>query len=279
MLVRARNAFIGAGACVALLALNWVLAFHLGLAGRADRSILGEFSDIPKYGTVWRIASPITDICSPKPFVILALIPIAVALVRRRPRLAITAGAILLGASCTTQLLKSVLAEPRDPTPFGHPIGPGSWPSGHSTAAMSLALALVLVAPARLRPVVAALGAAFAIVLSYSLLTLGAHYPSDVLGGYLVAASWTLLCVGALRATQARERRPATKEGVSVAGAITPVVLTLLAAAAALVLIVIVRPHAVVSYAESHPAFVVGGAAIALVGAALSTGLVLALRR
>ena len=62
-----------------------------------------------------------------------------------------------------------------------------SWPSGHATAAMSFALCAVLAAPARLRPLVAAVGAAFAVAVCYSFLALAWHYPSDVLGGFLVA--------------------------------------------------------------------------------------------
>ncbi len=96
--------------------------------------------------------------------------------------------AILLGANVTTQLLKPLLAAPRPARCPAGPVGAASWPSGHATAAMSLAPVLVLAAPARLRPAVAALGAAFAVAVSYSFLTLGWHYPSDVFGGFLVAA-------------------------------------------------------------------------------------------
>ena len=94
----------------------------------------------------------------------------------------------------TTQLLKPLLAAPRPITLLEFPVvAAASWPSGHATAVMSLALCSVLAAQARLRPFVAALGAAFAVAVCYSFLELGWHYPSDVLGGFLVAAAWTLL--------------------------------------------------------------------------------------
>ena len=104
----------------------------------------------------------------------------------------------------TTQLLKPLLAEPRSVLPGDIAVGAISWPSGHATAAMSLALCSVLAAPARLRPAVAALGAVFAVAVSYSFLTLGWHYPSDVFGGYLVATAWTLLGIAALLAVRGR---------------------------------------------------------------------------
>ena len=40
--------------------------------------------------------------------------------------------------------------------------------------------------------------AAFAVAVSYSFLELGWHYPSDVLGGFLIATVWTLLGIAAL---------------------------------------------------------------------------------
>ncbi len=48
--------------------------------------------------------------------------------------------------------------------------------------------------------------AAFAIAVSYSFLELGWHYPSDVLGGFLVATVWTLLGIAALALYE--QRRP-----------------------------------------------------------------------
>ena len=81
-------------------------------------------------------------------------------------------------------------------------IGAASWPSGHATAALALVLCAVLVAPARLRLLVAVVGAVFAAPWA-SLLILAWHMPSDVIGGYLVAALWIALAVAALRARRA----------------------------------------------------------------------------
>src|SRR5438128_469793 len=96
-----------------------------------------------------------------------------------RARMALIGAAVLAAT-----LIKPLLAHPRAANLLGgvRPPQAGSWPSGHATAAMSLALCCVLAAPGRLRPAVAALGAAFAVAVSYSFQTLGWHYPSDVLG-------------------------------------------------------------------------------------------------
>ena len=69
---------------------------------------------------------------------------------------------------------------------------------------MSLALCLVLVVGPRLRPLAALAGAGYAIAVGYSLVVLGYHLPSDVLGGFLMAATFTLLGAAALAALEAR---------------------------------------------------------------------------
>jgi hypothetical protein len=53
----------------------------------------------------------------------------------------------------------------------------------------------------------------------------------------------------------------------------------LLGGIAAAALVALARPHAVVAYAQSHTAFVIGACAIAAAGLVLATGVMLALRR
>ena len=101
------------------------------------------------------------------------------------------------------------------------------------TAAMTLALALVLVAPRSYRPLAALVGAPFAIAMGLSVVLMGWHLPSDVFGGYLLAAAW---CLGDPRRPQdwssaaalngPRSRRP-QGNGLAVAGATGIVGLTL----------------------------------------------------
>lgn len=81
-----------------------------------------------------------------------------------------------------------------------------SWPSGHLTAATSLALCVVLVAPVALRPYAVVAGALGVLATAYSILVIGSHHPSDVAGGMLVAGAWTGVVVAALE-----RGRPATR--------------------------------------------------------------------
>jgi len=267
-----------------LLALTWYLAHYVSVFKRADVSILSGFAQLDRPG-LNRVTNFVAGLCDPQRYVFLAAIPVIVALVRRRPPVAALLAGILLAANETTQLLKPLLAAPRDVV-YWNPIGTASWPSGHATAAMSLALCAVIAAPARRRPMVGAAMAAFAIAVSYSFLELGWHYPSDVFGGFLVAATWTLLGVAGLSIYEERHPRPAVAEfprqrtaTISVGEALKPAAAMLAVAAGLVALIVVARPHEVVAYARGHEVFVIGAGSIGVLGLLLSSGLTLMLRR
>lgn len=277
-------------AVASLLALfvTWFCAFHIGFFEHADQSVFRGFADLGGNSHVSALATFVAQLCNVQPFVYLAAIPVGTALLRRRPRLAIAVIAILLGANVTTQLLKPLLAHPRAASLFGgkSPVAEASWPSGHATAAMSLALTSVLAAPGRLRPVVAAIGAIFAIAVSYSFLALGWHYPSDVVGGFLVATAWTMAVVAALighdkdrvyAASQAPRTAPAARAPLR--SALAPPGVALLAACVLTGVVALARPHQVVIYAQTHEAFLIGASAIGVMALLLATGLMLALGR
>jgi membrane-associated phospholipid phosphatase len=276
--VRTKTALIGAGAGVALLVMTWVAAFHTTVGARADRAILHGFVGLQR-PRVNALASFMTQLCDPKPFVGFCAVIILVALLRRRPRIALAAGLILLCATATTELLKDVLPASRFLPGLAHPIE--SWPSGHATAAMALALCAVLVAPRRLRPIVAVTGAAFAVAVGYSTLTLVWHYPSDVFGGFLVAGTWALLVVVGLlqlEAHRATERGPEDSTQLSLRSALTVPAAGCAVAAVMTGVVLLVHPHQLLSYARIHTAFVVGAAAIAALGLVVATTVMLVRR-
>ncbi len=283
---RAVSCLAGAAVGVVLLLLIWIGVFHVAIVQRADQAILTGFAGLAEHSTLRAAASFIAHLCDPSPYVYFAGAVVVLALVRRRFWVATAIAAIILGANETTQLLKPLLAEPRAAWLLGGvaPVGPSSWPSGHATAAMSLALCLVIAVPARARPAVAALGAMFAVAVSYSFLALEWHYPSDVLGGFLVAAIWTLVGAAAVFALDARGVTGAPSSGaersarIPIQRALAPPAAALLGAVALAALLLLARPHQVVAYVRLHHAFVLGAAAIGALGLILATGLMLALR-
>jgi membrane-associated phospholipid phosphatase len=197
-----------AGLCLLALALIWVIAELVPAAHLRDALALRDFTLLSR-PHVDGAANFLIHLLEPAIFIVWAAALVCIAIARGRPRVALAAAAVMALAPLTSETLKPLLAHPHAQVGAVY-IGPASWPSGHSTAALALALGALLVAPARLRPLVAAFGAAFAAAVGCSLLILAWHMPSDVLGGYLVAILWAALAVAALRAAERRwptERR------------------------------------------------------------------------
>ncbi len=111
---------------------------------------------------------------------------------RRRDALRLVSSVV--GAGITAAVIKQ-LVERQRPHLFPWLISEGgySFPSGHSTGSMALALALAVAAwNARPGKAIAAVAVASAAVVGLSRLELGVHYPSDVAAGWLVAGAVVL---------------------------------------------------------------------------------------
>lgn len=191
-----------AGLCLVALACVWALVNLVPAAGWKDAVALHDFTLLSR-PRVDDVAGFLLHLLDPLLYVLWGVALVAVALARERPRVALAVVAVLALAPLTSELLKPLVAHPHLHMGASQ-VGAASWPSGHSTAALALALSAVLVAPARWRGLVAWLGAAFALAVGCALLILAWHMPSDVVGGYLVAALWTALAVAALRAGERR---------------------------------------------------------------------------
>lgn len=114
----------------------------------------------------------------------------AVALLRGRIALAAVAVAVVLGSNVTTQLLKHKVLERPDLALPAAGLSGNTLPSGHTTVAMSVGVAAVLVAPARARGVVAILAAAYGAATGVATLSAGHHRPSDAIAACLVVGAW-----------------------------------------------------------------------------------------
>ncbi len=122
----------------------------------------------------------------------------AIGIVRRRLDLTVAAALLVLGANITSQLLKARLPRPDlDGSGMAN-----SFPSGHTTAAASVAFALILVLPFAIRGTVALLGAAYVTIIAVATVWAEWHRPSDTIGAMLVVLAW-----GALASTLVRARR------------------------------------------------------------------------
>jgi membrane-associated phospholipid phosphatase len=155
-------------------------------------------------------------LADPIPYAAVGLACIGVALARRRTARAAAVAVVLLGTGLTTQVLKHALAEQRyaDWLGFGQ-VDRASWPSGHATAALTLVLCTVMVAPPAWRVAVGLLGAAAAVALAFATLALAWHYPSDVLAGFLVAGLWVSTALAVLQRVETADPEPARPPGLA----------------------------------------------------------------
>lgn len=127
---------------------------------------------------------------------------------RRRRLLAavwLVAGA---GAGLLNLALKRFYDRPRPPfkDPWVYETNQ-SFPSGHSTGSLvvygMLAYLLLLALPGRrTRGAVVAGTALLVLAVGFSRVYLGAHYFSDVVGGYCVGAAWLTVCVSAVESVR-----------------------------------------------------------------------------
>jgi membrane-associated phospholipid phosphatase len=208
---------------------------------------------------------------------------VLVALGRGRVHLAVAAGLVVVGSDVSAELLKrAILTRPDLLATVESGSAHNSYPSGHTTVAMSLALAAVLVTPRRARGLVAVVGAVYAIGIGEAVLVSGWHRPSDAIGSYLLVMVWATLTAAWLTGTHARLVR---SKGSSTAA--TPFVSPVLAALGAAALAVSFLGMATVAVAlradrldalDLNTAYLAASAAILGVGVLVTTIFVFLLR-
>jgi undecaprenyl-diphosphatase len=119
---------------------------------------------------------------------------LAAILVRRgRTRSAIALASAAVGAEVWVQMLKAIVQRVRPDAFFGLPQPENySFPSGHAmtSACFYGALAAILAAGSARKAVYWAGGVAAPLLIGFSRVYLGVHYPTDVLAGYAAAIVW-----------------------------------------------------------------------------------------
>jgi membrane-associated phospholipid phosphatase len=274
MFRRSRPPLLLAAASLVALVVTGVLGLLVPAAHVRDVQVLEGFMELERPRTEGFLET-VAHLGDPLPYACIGLTLAIIAFARGRRRLAMAIPVVLVASGATTQILKVALASPRVnwviPAPDGVTISDHAWPSGHATAAMTLALCAVMAVPGRLRPAAAAVGGAFAIGVSFSILAGAWHFPSDVLGGFFVAALWAMLALSALAALEWRSPEPArVLERPRMADALPGLAVAIPGGLLALIALA-VRPHVL----EAHTTFVAGAiviAASALVLASLLAG-------
>lgn len=175
---------------LALALLAWA-AFHADGFSHLDARVLAHLS-ADRSGPLGDLANPVADLGNPLPQVLLLVVGLAVALRGGRREAAVAGFVIVAGANLTTLLLKHALVAPRlDPVLGWAQVSGDAFPSGHATAAFAMAAAWVLFLPPGWRRPAAIVGFILASLVALGVVVLRHHFPSDVIGGLLVAGAWT----------------------------------------------------------------------------------------
>ena len=275
MALQPRILLRGAALCAVAFAIMLALAYGSTEARWLDASAFQGFMGLQR-PKVTDLTTWLGKLGNPGQVAMISLGLMAVALARGRPRMAVLVALLIGLTSVSSQLLKALLAYPRsDELINGSRVTAEAFPSGHATAAMSLGIALVLVVSPRLRPLAALVGAALALGVSFSVVSMGWHFPSDVIGGFLLATGWTLVLLAGLRVLEARyperagrgalaRRSRAVVDAVSGAGLVALVVAGSIAVVVVGLGIVFFRLSDLVGYAADHTVFFVVAALLIL---------------
>lgn len=266
MLDRPLSALIAALVCLAGLVATGILS-HLVPSGEVlDARLLDAFTQLREYD-VDGVLTTAVHLGDALPYLFFTCAIVLTALARERPHLAIVLAVVLVASPLTAEILKELTAQVRGRSvEFADHINRASWPSGHATGAMTAALCALIAAPRSLRPVVAILGGVHALVVGYAVIALVWHFPSDVVGAYLLAATWALLGVAAVRRwpdpASVRERHTTVAAGMAAA--------VIACVAVAMFTLSYVRPGELLDDAARNTTLFAGGLGIAALASVLA---------
>jgi undecaprenyl-diphosphatase len=197
---RAARLWLGFGSTTAvLLFLTAVLVPRRGGVPEFDDDVMESMSTLRHPGLT-RVAQVITDLGSYRPVTVVS-IGLALYLVYRTRRLlepVVLLAAVEAGSSLV-EVLKMAIGRTRPPTGgmLGPPVFDGSFPSGHSASSTVVCLlgALLLALTERWstarRLLMAAGGCVIAGLIGLSRVYLGYHWPTDVVGAWLLGMTLT----------------------------------------------------------------------------------------
>ena len=143
-----------------------------------------------------RVAGPVDAVLTTVSALSLLIVMVIIgfiALARRRVAVACGAMVLIVGANLTTQVLKFVVVRPEIGVDMERAASGNSLPSGHTTIAASVAVALVLVLPAGARGVAGILGALATATVGIATLSAGWHRPSDAVAALLIVGVWACI--------------------------------------------------------------------------------------
>lgn len=161
---------------------------------RLDRTLL---LGLQQWSNPWfgRVALLFRFLGGPDVLTPLSLAIVLYLLWQRRIRAALFFALCMGGAVGLNLLAKAYFQRPRPDLFTPTILEPNySFPSGHAMGSMAFAVAVVALVwptwPTRWRWLAVGLALLFVLLVAFSRIYLGAHYPSDVLGGWMASLAW-----------------------------------------------------------------------------------------
>lgn len=181
----------------AALALGLVAA-HTSLTRSTELSWNSHLQEL-RAGWLNPVMLDLADIASPVGGLVIIALITAFFLWRRNPVQAAATFLVIAVGWNSSEIAKIVVARHRPPAVYSlaPETGSNSFPSGHTSFAFSLAVALCLLAVGTrwFRPV-AVLAVLWTLLIGFDRLYIGAHYPFDVLGSLLVSSAAIVFLTG-----------------------------------------------------------------------------------
>jgi len=181
----------------AALALG-LIAAHTSLTRSTE---LSWNSHIQQLRTGWlnRATLDLANLASPVGGLVIAVLIALFFLWRRNPVQATATFLVIAVGWNSSEIAKIIVARHRPPAVYSlaPETGSNSFPSGHTAFAFSLAVALCLLAVrTRWFRLAVVLGTLWTLLIGFSRLYIGAHYPFDVVGSILVSSSAIIFLTG-----------------------------------------------------------------------------------
>lgn len=188
-----------------------------GFVALADEILEGETADVDRWlllalrnpqdvsdplGPRWleEMMRDVTAFGGTGPLAFITLAGVIYLLLRRRLRTAAFLAIAIAGGQALSSLLKLGFDRARpDLVPHGMTVYTASFPSGHAmmTAVVYLTLAALLArseSRTRLKAFLLLLAACLTVLVGISRVYLGVHWPTDVLGGWMIGSAWAAGC-------------------------------------------------------------------------------------
>lgn len=171
-----------------------LISFDTRSDAQLHQLLLGHTTDV-------KIAKDVSYIGMPEAWYPIIVVIAVILLLQRELALAVFVGSVAVGGAILNEGFKIGLDRHRPVLthPFAHSSS-GSFPSGHSmgtffAAAVLLFLFLRVRRGAGARLLAALVAIAFVVVIAFTRLALGLHYPSDLLAGWALAGAWFTFCL------------------------------------------------------------------------------------